>query len=194
MRKSMNRALMPIVILSAISAFTIGVYCSAVRHLPINPDVQATLIQLKYGMDIDDALAIAKMSFVLKEKFVIDKKQMPKSFGQEPDIAKAIKGNVPALAISYDLWLGFSRDGKLLALNYYPVHGFAWFFYPELKAHLFQPLSDSGFNAMRVGGDGVYTNVLIEVIGGTKELDVDRWSGLKSEDPMGVLPALKNRM
>ena len=47
---------------------------------------------------------------------------------------------------------------------------------------------------MRVGGDGVDTNVLIEVIGGTKELDVDRWRGLKSEDPMGVLQALKNRM
>ena len=186
----MTKTVMSIGILAAVVSFTAGVYCSAVRHLPVNPDVQATVNQLKYGMDVDDVLSIVRMSFVLQGMFVVDRKQNNELFGRDLDIDMAIKGNVPALAISYDLWLGFSTERKLLALNYYPVHGYAWFFYPKLKAHIFHPLSDSGFYASIVDGDGVDTNVVREVVEGTKGWDDDRWQSFKikvvpSKDPNG---------
>ncbi len=129
------------------ASFITGVYCSAVRHLPVNPDVLSTMNQLKRGMNIDEVIPLVSMSFVLERKSISNRQEIVKYFGDDIDVVTMVRGSVPALAIGYDVRLGFSNSGELVAVNYVSNHGWAWPFYLECKPHSWTPSADSGLRA-----------------------------------------------
>ena len=98
-------------------------------------------------MNIDEVIPLVSMSFVLERRSISNRQEIVKFFGDGIDVVKMIRGSVPALAIGYDVRLGFSNSGELVAVNYVPNHGLAWPFYLECKPHSWTPSADSGIKA-----------------------------------------------
>ena len=91
------RMYISLIVLSAL--FILGLLFSLYQNVPINPDVRATLSQLRPGMDRESAMSVACMSFVLDRKVVYDRRDID-DYWDHPsgtNIVKMVSGRIPAI-------------------------------------------------------------------------------------------------
>ena len=117
--------------------FLLGLSFSLYQNLPINPDVRATLSQLKPGMDCVTAISITRMSFVLDREVECDRHDIDEWWNSPTDtnIVKMVSGRITALGIGYEIKLGFTETDRLYDVVYKPKRGLLWFLYMDRRPH-----------------------------------------------------------
>ena len=129
------RMYISLIVLSAL--FILGLLFSLYQNVPINPDVRATLSQLRPGMDREYAMSIARMSFVLDGKVIYDRRDIYDYWDSSSgaNVVKMVSGRIPAIGIGYEIRLGFTASDQLCDVIYKPRKGLLWFLYLDRKPH-----------------------------------------------------------
>ncbi len=114
-------------------SFAMGFFVVYFRQIPLNPDVRATVRALRIGMRKQEAMQIMRMSFLLKESEVAGRQH---GAGNTDQFASVVNGVMPGRAYRYFLKVGFSGNGRLVAMDYYSKKGWMWPFYVNHIPHL----------------------------------------------------------
>lgn len=124
-----------LILAGCVLSFVMGFFVIYFRHTPLNPDVRATVKALRIGMEKEEAMQILRMSFLLNESRAADGQEYGKGGGQ---VCSIVDGVMPGRAYRYFIKAGFSKDGRLVSLDYSSKKGWMWIFHHNRVPHLWQ--------------------------------------------------------